>query len=1058
MATSVGTVWVDVRFNTASLGRDLAGALGPAGAQAGAGAGAAAGAAINSTLGASLTRMGTSVGNLGRQVSLGLSLPLIAFGKVATDAFVGFDTAMTQVSSLVGINSNLVNAWRDDVLALGEAYGVSGEQAAQGLYFITSSGVEASDAMAVLDTSAKGAAIGLGTTAQVADVVTSAMNSYGKENITAAHAADVLTVAVREGKGEADQMAGALSRVIPLASSMGVSFEEVSGVMSALTLSGVSADEAATQINALLTSFQKMPANAQRSMKALTGLDYQTVQASLKNRGLTATLKDVYQAFEGNEDAIGKVFGNVRALRGITGLFGEKEAQTLSIVNQTTNAIGAQDRAMAKTAESASFRLAQSKTELSNAMTSIGASVVPVVSAVTKGFAMVFSLADAFGPAGKSALVFAGTVAAAAGPLLYMGSSVMRLAGNMADLGKKLRLTERFSEMAASSSGMARGVGQAGQAVQKFSKALLGAAGAAAVALVSIKATQSVIYEFEAQYAQLGEEGKEKNSQVKTWDELQKRISTANTGLAETNSELDALGQERSKEGIFSAFDIGLSKRIQEAMGAGRAYQVMGEDAAKAAEQAQAIAAKTGITKDAAVEWVLTQRSLNKEFKNGDEAMRAYEAAVASGDETTKKAILDTEKAKNSWSGIMAAVKDTSDAFFGVDAAQKAYRAAQERVTTAKEAVTTAERAHRDAIKGVADAQRKAVQADQAVIESANKVAEAKQAATDAQLALDEALRGPSEEERLDVRSAKLGVKEAQAAARKPGQTPLERERNQIALARARMDLKRAEAAHDERVVDLRKEVASATDGVRSAEQAQLDAVAAAAEARQAILDAEIKVRDTKNQIADAQRNVTQAEVDAIKPAMDLEQAQSDLAVMFQTGTVEGEKFRTYLTKLKELYPELTTELDKYLGRFDQWERDHPRDQPPPAPNAAVNALGGSITATEQRTPTPRSTPVPKGDMEYIPGVGMRPRRRAGGGPLAAGQLAQINERGVPELWTQGGKQYLLPTVSGHVTPQAVDASRNVGDIIVQGVDSPIATAYEVRRQLRTKQDMVGRR
>jgi hypothetical protein len=73
----------------------------------------------------------------------------------------------------------------------------------------------------------------------------------------------------------------------------------------------------------------------------------------------------------------------------------------------------------------------------------------------------------------------------------------------------------------------------------------------------------------------------------------------------------------------------------------------------------------------------------------------------------------------------------------------------------------------------------------------------------------------------------------------------------------------------------------------------------------------------------------------------------------------------------------------------------------------------------------------------------------------------------MPELWSAGGKQYLLPTANGQVTPlrpldvpvtpQGHDGVTIGGDIIVQGAEQPVATAYEVRRQLRTKTRTKGR-
>ena len=545
MATSVGTLWVDVRFNTGNIARDLGtnlrGVSNQIGTELG-GAGAAAGEQITAGLSQKLTTLGTSMGNLGRQVSLGLSLPLIAFGAAATSSFTEFDTAMTQVIGLSGVAATTVEGWRGEVIDLGKAYGVSAAEAAEGLYFITSSGIDAADAMNVLQIAVKGSAIGLGSVKTNADVITSALNQYGEENITAAQAADVLTAAVRTGKGEADAMSGALATVIPLAGAMGVSFGEVAGVMSAMTLSGTSADQAATQINALFTSLQKMPVAAQRNMKALTGLDYATVQQDLKTKGLTETLRTIYNAFGDNEDAIAKVFGNVRALRGITNLFGEKEAQTMDVVNQTTHAFGAQDKAVQALEGSEAYRLKQAQANMSAAMTTIGASVTPIAALGTQVFAGILNSFDLLPGAAKTAGTGLLAVAAASGPLLYMGSSVMRLAGNVGTLIGKTGGLKMFDgvllKMMYSSNSLASGFANAvtGATSLGASMRFLGVsvlAVAAAYVLLNNK-----LHENDAAFAALAEKGKQ-NQAGKSYDELGAQIQSV-------NAQIDAMNQQKA--------------------------------------------------------------------------------------------------------------------------------------------------------------------------------------------------------------------------------------------------------------------------------------------------------------------------------------------------------------------------------------------------------------------------------------------------------------------------------------------------------------------------------
>ena len=100
--------------------------------------------------------------------------------------------------------------------------------------------------------SAKASAAGLGETKNIADLVTSAVNVYGKETLSAAGATDILVAGVREGKAEAAEFAMSLGRVIGDANELGVSFDEVTATVASLTRTGINAAESTTQLRAIL--------------------------------------------------------------------------------------------------------------------------------------------------------------------------------------------------------------------------------------------------------------------------------------------------------------------------------------------------------------------------------------------------------------------------------------------------------------------------------------------------------------------------------------------------------------------------------------------------------------------------------------------------------------------------------------------------------------------------------------------------------------------------------------------------------------------------------------
>src|SRR3954468_2829390 len=99
MPASVGTVYVDVKFNIGDIGRQLQAALSGVGGGLG-GPGAGPAAALERTFSQSLTAIGSQAQAVGRQLTVGLTVPLALIGKSAVTAFKSFDESMTRISAL----------------------------------------------------------------------------------------------------------------------------------------------------------------------------------------------------------------------------------------------------------------------------------------------------------------------------------------------------------------------------------------------------------------------------------------------------------------------------------------------------------------------------------------------------------------------------------------------------------------------------------------------------------------------------------------------------------------------------------------------------------------------------------------------------------------------------------------------------------------------------------------------------------------------------------------------------------------------------------------------
>lgn len=291
---------------------------------------------------------------------------------------VELEKTFSRIEGLVGIAADEVEAFKAPLLEIGRATAKGPNELAEALFFVTSAGFEGQEALDILAASAKAAAAGLGETKTVADAVTSAVNAYGVENLKASEATDILVATVREGKAEADSIAGALGQILPAASELGVEFNELGGTIAALTRIGLGADQGATALGATLAAIQKPGNDAEAALEGvrLSGAKLRDVVA---NQGLLPALQLLQERFEGNDEALTRVFPNIRALRAVLPLVGRNAGDVAGIFQNVKESVSSTDAAFQAYTKTTAFSLAEANVALQISLQKIGEDLLPVV-------------------------------------------------------------------------------------------------------------------------------------------------------------------------------------------------------------------------------------------------------------------------------------------------------------------------------------------------------------------------------------------------------------------------------------------------------------------------------------------------------------------------------------------------------------------------------------------------------------------------------------------------------------------------------------------------------
>jgi TP901 family phage tail tape measure protein len=374
----------------------------------------------------------SSMQALGGAMAQSITSALTSAAQGASNLASKFELEMSRVEGLVGIAGQQVRAWSDELTRIGPSLGKGPQELAEALFYLTSAGLRGQTAFEALEMSAKASAAGLGTTKNVADAVSSAINAYGKTGMTAAAATDVLTAAVREGKLEAASLAPVMGRVLPIASAMGVTFADVAGSIAAMSRVGASAAEASVGVQAVLMTLRK-PGREAKETLASVGLSFQQLRDMVKESGgIVNVLRTLDQAFKGNDEALSAVIPNIRALRGAMNLLSQDAGVVDSVMRGVRDSVGDTDKAFNVTAQTSAFRLDQALSAVRGAFIEVGKSINevlgPVISFLTEVVKSATAWFSSLSPEVKRTIVIISGIAAAIGPaLLAMGALRMAL-------------------------------------------------------------------------------------------------------------------------------------------------------------------------------------------------------------------------------------------------------------------------------------------------------------------------------------------------------------------------------------------------------------------------------------------------------------------------------------------------------------------------------------------------------------------------------------------------------------------------------------------------------
>ena len=326
--------------------------------------------------------MGGEAAAAGKISGKGLGLALVrtltkvvaaaGIGKMLQSAFTGgtaFESAMAKVGTIADTTKVPLESLSSQVLQVSGNMHIGANEIAEAAYQAISAGQDTGNAVAFAGQASMLATAGFTSSASAVDILTTALNAYGKGADEAGHVSDVLLTTQNLGKTSVDELAGSMGRVIPLAAAYNVSLENLSSGLAIMTANGIATAEASTYTKSMLNELGDTGSDVGEILQQQTGKSFAELNADGKSLG--DVLQVLYDSVGGNATKFAGLWHSVEAGTGALSLASSGADKFNGVLQQMQADSGATQTAYDTMTDTMAYKLDGVKTNAQNLGTAL---------------------------------------------------------------------------------------------------------------------------------------------------------------------------------------------------------------------------------------------------------------------------------------------------------------------------------------------------------------------------------------------------------------------------------------------------------------------------------------------------------------------------------------------------------------------------------------------------------------------------------------------------------------------------------------------------------------
>lgn len=373
------------------------------------------------TIGENLSGIGSALTSAGSTLTKSLTVPLTGFGAVGLKVAMDFEKGMSEVKAISGATGEEFDALKDKAIDLGATTAFSAGEVSSAMTEMAKAGWGTQQILDGMGGVLDAAAASGEELASVATIVADAITGFGMAASDSTRVADLLTQAANSGTIGITDLGETFKYIAPIAGAMGLSIEDVTTAVAAMSMAGIKGSSAGTALRTMLTNLVNPAGQAVKAIEAL-GISATNSDGSMKSLDdIVSMLRKSFDGLtESEKSRYAAMLAGQEGMSGLLSLLNLTEEEYNAIAKSMDDAGGVAQETATIMQDNLRSKVEQLGGSLESLAIKLGNLVIPYVQQfVTWLTQLVDKFTNLDEETQKSILKFA-AIAAVAGPVVLV--------------------------------------------------------------------------------------------------------------------------------------------------------------------------------------------------------------------------------------------------------------------------------------------------------------------------------------------------------------------------------------------------------------------------------------------------------------------------------------------------------------------------------------------------------------------------------------------------------------------------------------------------------------